>query len=86
MYFVLGYVMYAAFFATIGAMVEQESDAQYLMLPGMLPLLFSYVLASMSIEAPESTPRSGQFIFAFFFSHFHDGSIANGRSVVACGC
>ena len=55
MYFVLGYVMYAAFFATIGAMVEQESDAQYLMLPGMLPLLFSYVLASMSIEAPEST-------------------------------
>ena len=47
--------MYAAFFATIGAMVEQESDAQYLMLPGMLPLLFSYVLASMSIEAPEST-------------------------------
>ena len=54
-YFVLGYLMYAAFFATIGAMVEQESDAQYLMLPGMLPLLFSYVLASMSIEAPEST-------------------------------
>ena len=55
MYFLLGYVLYAAFFATIGAMVEQESDAQYLMLPVMLPLLFSYVLASMSIDAPEST-------------------------------
>ena len=35
----------AAFFATIGAMVEQESDAQYLMLPVMKPLLFSYILA-----------------------------------------
>lgn len=55
MYFVLGYAMYAAFFATIGAMVEQEADAQYLMLPVMMPLLFSYVLASMTIDAPEST-------------------------------
>ena len=54
-YFVLGYALYAAFFATIGAMVEQESDAQYLMLPVMMPLLFSYVLASMTIDAPEST-------------------------------
>ncbi len=54
LYFVLGYAMYAAFFATIGAMVEQESDAQYLMLPVMMPLLFSYILASMSIDAPES--------------------------------
>ena len=55
LYFVLGYAMYAAFFATIGAMVEQEADAQYLMLPVMMPLLFSYVLASMTIDAPEST-------------------------------
>jgi ABC-2 type transport system permease protein len=54
-YFVLGYAMYGAFFATIGAMVEQESDAQYLLLPVMLPLMFSYFLASLSIEAPEST-------------------------------
>jgi ABC-2 type transport system permease protein len=54
-YFVLGYALYASFFAMIGSMVEQESDAQYLLLPVMLPLLFSYILASMSIEAPEST-------------------------------
>lgn len=54
-YFVLGYALYGAFFATIGAMVEQESDAQYLLLPVMLPLMFSYFLASLSIDAPEST-------------------------------
>jgi ABC-2 type transport system permease protein len=54
-YFVLGYALYAAFFAMIGSMVEQEADAQYLLLPVMLPLIFSYALASMTIEAPEST-------------------------------
>ncbi|MGB1364584.1 MAG: ABC transporter permease, partial [Flavobacteriales bacterium] len=37
LYFVLGYALYSAFFATIGAMVEQESDAQYLLLPVMAP-------------------------------------------------
>ena len=55
LYFVLGYALYSAFFATIGAMVEQESDAQYLLLPVMAPLLFSYMLASMSLDSPEST-------------------------------
>jgi ABC-type Na+ efflux pump permease subunit len=35
-------------------MVEQESDAQYLMIPVMLPLTFSYILAIQSIDAPES--------------------------------
>lgn len=54
LYFVLGFGLYGAFFATIGAMVEQESDAQYLMIPVMLPLTFSYILAIQSIDAPES--------------------------------
>lgn len=54
-YFLLGFALYAAFFAAIGSMVEQESDAQYLLLPVMLPLIFSYMLAAQAIEAPEST-------------------------------
>ena len=32
-FFVLGYFMYACIFAAIGASVDQESDAQYLMFP-----------------------------------------------------
>jgi ABC-2 type transport system permease protein len=52
-YFIAGFFMYAALFAAIGSAVEQESDAQYLMLPAMLPLLASYVTAAMAIENPE---------------------------------
>ena len=36
----------------IGSAVEQESDAQYLMLPAMLPL-FAYITAVMAIQNPE---------------------------------
>ena len=34
-HFAAGLVMYAVLFAAIGSAVEQESDAQYLMLPAM---------------------------------------------------
>ena len=52
-YFIAGFFMYAALFAAIGSAVEQESDAQYLMLPAMLPLLASYATAALAIENPE---------------------------------
>lgn len=52
-YFIAGFFMYAALFAAIGSAVEQESDAQYLMLPAMLPLLASYLTAAMAIQNPE---------------------------------
>ena len=52
-YFSAGFFMYAALFAAIGSAVEQESDAQYLMLPAMLPLFASYITAVMAIENPE---------------------------------
>lgn len=52
-YFVLGFAMYASLFAAIGAAVDQESDAQYLMLPAMIPLLAAYLVAAMAIENPE---------------------------------
>ena len=44
---------YAALFAAIGSAVEQESDAQYLMLPAMLPLFAAYITAVMAIQNPE---------------------------------
>lgn len=52
-YFAAGFFMYAALFAAIGSAVEQESDAQYLMLPAMLPLFASYITAIMAIQNPE---------------------------------
>lgn len=54
-FYVTGYTLYASLFAAVGAAVNQESDAQYLMLPVMLPLLASYIMAAMSMEDPEGT-------------------------------
>ncbi|MBT6162491.1 MAG: ABC transporter permease [Crocinitomicaceae bacterium] len=52
-FFALGYFMYACIFAAIGASVDQESDAQYLMIPAMIPPVLAYILAASSIENPE---------------------------------
>lgn len=52
-FYAAGFTLYAACFAAVGAAVEQESDAQYLLLPVMLPLLVSYLLATLSLENPE---------------------------------
>lgn len=54
-FFVTGYTLYASLFAAVGAAVNQESDAQYLMLPVMLPLLASYIMASTAMQDPEGT-------------------------------
>jgi len=53
LYFVAGFFMYASIFAAIGSAIDQESDAQYLMIPAMLPLVASYIVAAMAIENPE---------------------------------
>ena len=50
-----GFALYGSLFAAVGASVEQESDAQYLLLPVMLPLTFSYILNIQILESPETT-------------------------------
>jgi ABC-2 type transport system permease protein len=53
-FYVAGFALYASLFAAIGAAVESEADAQYLLLPAMLPLMFSYMVNMMILESPES--------------------------------
>ena len=52
-FFVIGFVLYASLFAAVGAMVDQESDAQYLLLPVMSPLMVSYFLSTAAMSNPE---------------------------------
>ncbi len=54
-FYIGGFALYGSLFAAVGASVEQESDAQYLLLPVMLPLLFSYLLNMQILESPETT-------------------------------
>ena len=53
-YFLGGYLLYAALFATIGAAVDNETDSQQFMLPVTAPLIAAYAISSMMMENPES--------------------------------
>ena len=44
-YFVLGYLLYASFFAAIGSAVENEADTQQLQIPITIPLMLGFFIA-----------------------------------------
>lgn len=51
-YFIGGYLLYGSLFAMIGSAVDSETDTQQIILPVMLPLFFSYIVAIMILENP----------------------------------
>ncbi len=53
-YFVLGYLMYASFFAAIGSAVENEADTTQLQMPVTVPLLLAFFVAIYAFNAPDS--------------------------------
>ena len=61
-YFIGGYLLYGSLFASIGAAADNETDTQQFMIPVMLPLFFSYMVAIMSINNPEGVAAK---IFSF---------------------
>ncbi len=53
-YFVLGYLLYASFFAAIGSAVENEADTNQLQMPVTVPLLLAFFVAIYAFNAPDS--------------------------------
>ena len=53
-YFVLGYLLYASFFAAIGSAVENEADTAQLQMPVTIPLLIAFFIAFYAFKAPDS--------------------------------
>jgi len=54
-YFVGGYLFYAALFAAVGSTVNEDpQDAQSLMFPITMPLIFSYVITTMVTQNPNT--------------------------------
>jgi len=53
-YFLLGYLFYAAQFAAIGAAITDESESQTLTFPVTIPLILAFVIMSGSISNPHS--------------------------------
>ena len=53
-YFVLGYLLYASFFAAIGSAVENEADTNQLQIPVTIPLMLAFFVAIYAFNAPDS--------------------------------
>ncbi|MEO7311639.1 MAG: ABC transporter permease [Chitinophagaceae bacterium] len=54
-YFLGGYLFYAALFASVGCMVNEDpQDAQSLMLPIMMPIVFGFIIMQGAIQNPNS--------------------------------
>ncbi len=60
-YFLGGYLLYSALFASIGAAVDNESDTQQFMLPVTIPLILSFMVGTSVVENPDGP-------IAFWFS------------------
>jgi ABC-2 type transport system permease protein len=54
-FFVLGYTLYAALFATVGAMVSSEQEAQQAQTPIVLLLVMSLLFLQPVLSAPDAT-------------------------------
>ncbi|MEG1587619.1 MAG: ABC transporter permease [Bacteroidales bacterium] len=52
-YFIGGYLLFAAIFAAIASMVDQEADTQQFMIPVTMIILFAFYAAIYSIENPD---------------------------------
>jgi ABC-2 type transport system permease protein len=60
-YFVGGYLLYASLFAAIGSVVsEDQSEAQQLVFPVMMPIILAFVIMTKAI----SDPNSGLAVFS----------------------
>jgi ABC-2 type transport system permease protein len=54
-YFIGGYLFYSALFAAVGSAVNEDpQDAQSLMFPITMPLIFSYILTNMVTQNPNT--------------------------------
>ncbi|MEN9686697.1 MAG: hypothetical protein RLZZ28_2483 [Bacteroidota bacterium] len=57
-YFLGGYLFYAALFAAVGSVVNEDpQDAQSLMLPITMPIIFSFIIMSNAVQDP-NTPMA----------------------------
>jgi ABC-2 type transport system permease protein len=52
-YFIAGYLLYAALFAAIGSAVDNEADTQQFMLPVSAPLILGMVLSNFVVNNPD---------------------------------
>jgi ABC-2 type transport system permease protein len=65
-YFLGGYLLYGSLYAAIGSAVDQESDAQQLVLPVTMPLVLCMLIIGRIIQNPNGSIARFCSIFPFF--------------------
>ena len=54
-YFIGGYLFYSALFAAVGSVINEDpQEAQSLMLPIMMPIIFSFIIMTSNVNTPDS--------------------------------
>ncbi|WP_026763972.1 ABC transporter permease [Sediminibacterium salmoneum] len=65
-YFLGGYLFYASLFAAVGSVVNEDpQDAQSLMLPITMPIIFSFIIMSRAVEDPSTSLATWASIIPF---------------------
>jgi ABC-2 type transport system permease protein len=65
-FFLGGYSLYSALYATVGAIVSTEQDAQQMQIPVIMPLVLSLLLLNVIIRDPNSTTSVVLSMIPFF--------------------
>ena len=78
-YFLGGYLFYASLFAAVGSAINEDpQEAQSLMLPIMMPIVFGFIILTTSIENPDSPMAFWGSIIPFTSPIVMMGRIAKG--------
>jgi ABC-2 type transport system permease protein len=78
-YFLGGYLFYASLFAAVGSVINEDpQEAQSLMLPITMPIIFAFIILSTSISNPDSPMAFWGSIIPFTSPIVMMGRIANG--------
>jgi len=80
-YFLGGYLFYAALFAAVGSVVNEDpQEAQSLMLPITMPIILSFVILSSTISHPNSSNGILGKHDPIYLTHRNDGAHSEWRS------
>lgn len=78
-YFLGGYLFYASLFAAVGSVINEDpQEAQSLMLPITMPIIFAFIILTTSISNPDSPTAFWGSIIPFTSPIVMMGRIANG--------
>jgi ABC-2 type transport system permease protein len=78
-YFLGGYLFYAALFAAVGSVVNEDpQEAQSLMLPITMPIILGFILLSSTVSHPTSSTAFWGSMIPFTSPIVMMGRVANG--------